>query len=317
MNDQELYMFDDCYLKPAATTELSFNTILFNSYKKYLTTSVRNCEIQALRNNSDFFLVNDISLGASNTKYTNCYIPKQNATSPSVIGDNSIIERAFNLFSTTFNPFTKQTSTIDTCDNLLYNSAFAAGDQKCFKYSLDKKIYAPKQYYAYYKKPILNESNRNIITQDPAVYKNYIVPLKTYEGLIMIDTVNFANNGALANSFKEYICLPSRGNEIYLDTQIIKLKQFYESLFNRLDDITRDISSVNYLNKFDEETIIALNVRIKDRNKELNNLLGFGGANNGRLDDTTFLTQFKIVENIILILIIISVIFLYNKMRKK
>ena len=29
----------------------------------------------------------------------------------------------------------------------------------------------------------------------------------------------------------------------------------------------------------------------------LNSLLGFGGANNGRLGDTTFLTQFKIVEN--------------------
>lgn len=317
MNNQELFMFDDCYLKPAATTELSFNSTLFNSYKKYRTTSVRNCEIQALRNNSDFFLVNDISLGPSNIKYTNCYIPKQDSAQPSVIGDNSIIEKAFNLFNTTFNPFTKQTSTIDTCNNLLYNNAFAVGDQKCFKYSVDKKIYAPKQYYAYYKKPILNESNRNIIIQDPALYKNYIVPLKAYEGLIMIDTVNFANNGALATSFRDYICNPSRSNEIYLDTQIIKLKQFYESLFNRLDDISRDISSINYLNKFDTETIIALNVRIKDRNKELNNLLGFGGANNGRLDDTTFLTQFKIVENIILILIIISALFLYNKMRKK
>ena len=69
--------------------------------------------------------------------------------------------------------------------------------------------------------------------------------------------------------------------------------------------------------KLDDETIIALNVRISNRTKELNNLLGYGGANNGRLDDTTFLTQFKIVENSILLLIIITAVFFYTKMNKK
>ena len=311
-NSQELFMFDQCYTRPTIIEETSFNLTLLNSYNKYATKSVRDCEIRALRNNSEFFLINDIS-SIGNIKYTNCYIPKQDYNTPSsVIGDNSIIARALNLFDATFNPFTKQSEVIDSCNNLLYNSG-ANNPDKCFKYSLDNKIYAPKKYYAHYKKPIINESNRDIQIQNPAVYKSYIGPLKSYETLLIIDDRNFINNGTLASSFKQFICQPSLNNERYLDEQIILLKQHYENLFNRLDIIAKDISSVNYLNSFDDETIIALNVRISNRNRELNSLLGFGGANNGRLHDTTFLTQFKIVENSILLLIIITAIFLYNK----
>ena len=317
MNNQELFLFDDCYLRPAITTEASFNNTLMNSYNRYVTTSVRDCEIKALRANSEFFLINDISHGLSNAKFTNCYIPKRTNATPSVIGNNSIIETALNLFNNTFNPFSKQTASIDICNSLLFNSNKNVTDQKCFKYSLDNKVYAPKKYFAYYKKPIINENNLNYNTANPDVYKNAIVPLKAYESLIVIDMQNFVNNGPLANSFKQFICLPSVSNERYLDEQIIKLKQYYEGLFNSLDNISRDISSVTYLNSFDDETIMALNVRIQNRTNELNSLLGFGGANNGRLNDTTFLTQFKIVENIILLLIVITTIFLYNKIKTK
>lgn len=315
-NNDNLFMFDQCYLRPSSITETSFNQTLNLSYDKYLTSSVKDCETKALNSNSEFFLINDIS-GFSGTKYTNCYIPKQDNTRPSVIGDNSIIERAFELFNSTFSSqHSKQPEPIDTCNNLLYNSGPNNPD-RCFRYLTDDKVYAPKKYFAYYKKPIINENNRNFNLQDPRIYKNAIVSLKSYEDLIAIDNIAFINNGALAASFKEYICRPSVRNEINLDEQIIKLKQSYESLFNEIDVISRDISSINYLNSFDDETIIALNVRIANRTKELNNLLGYGGANNGRLNDTTFLTQFKIVENSVLLLIIISVIFIYTKMKKK
>jgi hypothetical protein len=43
--------------------------------------------------------------------------------------------------------------------------------------------------------------------------------------------------------------------------------------------------------------------------------LGSGGANNGRLSDNVFLTQFKIIENSILLLIIIIACFMYYKTR--
>ena len=84
--------FDTVILEP------SFNAILSNSYNKYLASSVNDCETQALRNNSEFFLINDIS-SIGNTNYTNCYIPKSSSSGSSVIGDNSVIARALNLFN--------------------------------------------------------------------------------------------------------------------------------------------------------------------------------------------------------------------------
>jgi len=313
-NYQGLFIFDECYARPSTILEPSFNAILSNSYNKYLASSVNDCETQALRNNSEFFLINDIS-SIGNTNYTNCYIPKSSSSGSSVIGDNSVIARALNLFNSTFSPYIKQTGNRDSCNNLLYNSGANSPD-KCFTYLVDNKVYPSRKYYAYYKKPIINENNLNINIQNPQIYKNDIPNLKAYENLLIIDNINFRNNGPLADSFKRYICNPSTANERYLDENIIKLKQHYESFFNSLDTISSDISSINYLNSFDDETIISINARINTRTKELNNLLGFGGANNGRLNDTTFLTQFKIVENTILLLVIISVLFFYNKMRK-
>ena len=46
---------------------------------------------------------------------------------------------------------------------------------------------------------------------------------------------------------------------------------------------------------------------------ELNSLLGTGGANNGRLEDTNYLKNVKIAEVSILILVIVATIFIYNK----
>ena len=72
--------------------------------------------------------------------------------------------------------------------------------------------------------------------------------------------------------------------------------QTKNNLFNSLDTISAYLSNISYLNSFDNDTIKALNNEINTKTNEVNSLLGFGGANNGRLGDTTFLTQFKIVE---------------------
>jgi hypothetical protein len=317
--NQKLFMFDHCYSRPGTMLEASFNATLLKSYNKYLTPNVNECEKKALRNNSDFFLINDVSSIGART-YTNCYLPKSNSSGSSVIGANSVINRALVLFNTTFGnaPYTKQSNdTIDLCSNFLYNSG-PNNPNKCFEYTVDNKVYAPRRYYAYYKKPIINVNNIDIATrlQNPQVYKNEIAKLKGYETLIKIDHTNYTANGPLVYAFNQYICDPIQSKERALDAQIKVLRDKYEYLFTSLDTISADISSINYLNSFDNETIISLNVRIKERTKELNSLLGFGGANNGRLSDTTFLTQFKIVESSILLLIIITVLFLYNKMKK-
>ena len=303
-SNQELFIFDQCYTRPNAILEASFNATLINSYNKYLTPNAYECEKKALRTNSDFFLINDISsIGSAN--YTNCYLPKSTNT--------GIISNALALFNSTFGnpPHNKQNETIDSSSNFLYNRG-ANNPNKCFKYTIDNKVYAPKRYYAYYKKPIINETNiaRATSLPNPQFYKNKIPELKSYEELIKLD------RGPLVYRFNEYICNPTSNNDAFLNIQIVNLKNKYQALFDNLDNISADISSINYLNSFDDETLISLNVRINERTKELNNLLGFGGANNGRLSDTTLLTQFKIVESSVLLLIIISALFFYNKMRK-
>ena len=101
-----------------------------------------------------------------------------------------------------------------------------------------------------------------------------------------------------------------------MDAQILILNNKYENFNISLDDISRDLSAISYLNSFDDETLKALNLNIISKSKELSSLLGSGGANSGRLDDTTLLTQFKIVENSILLLVIISAIFFFTKKKK-
>jgi hypothetical protein len=309
-SNQGLFIFDDCYARPASIIEASFNANLINSYNKFLTPNAYECEKKALRNNSDFFLINDVS-SIGSAKYTNCYLPKSTNT--------GIISSALALFNRTFGdpPHNKRHQAIDSSSNFLYNSG-ANNPDRCFKYTVDNKVYAPKRYYAYYKKPIINESNiaRATNLPKPEFYKNKIPELKSYEELIKIDRSSYTVNGPLVYRFNEYICNPTSTNDAALNIQIVNLKDKYIALFDSLDNISSDISSINYLNSFDDETLISLNVRINDRTKELNSLLGFGGANNGRLSDTTFLTQFKIVESSILLLIILSALFFYNKMRK-
>ena len=191
-------------------------------------------------------------------------------------------------------------------------------DKLCFKYSVDNQIYTHKDYYAYYTKPILNENNISLMSSidSPDFYKSDLVQLKSYEELLKIDNVKFQDSGPLTNAFKNFICNPNSTNERLLDTQIYALNLKYENLYNSLDTITKDLSSISYLNSFDDETIRGLNLNINIKSKELSSLLSSGGANNGRLDDTTLLTQFKIVENSILLLLIIGAVFYFTKNKK-
>ena len=301
--NNDIYSFDKCYQLPTVSTDVSLN----EKYYKRSVRSVKECEAIALKNDNDFFLINDIS-NSLNSTYTNCYTPR-------IESKSGTIEKSLRFFKELFfknDLSTTQKEPIDICDNLLYNEKTT--DQKCFKYSVDDKVYAPKKYFAYYGKPILNENNIKMLNalQKPNDYKGKLDGLKSYESLIKLDPA-FITNGPLTTTFKNFICDPTIRNERALDTQISNLKEKYDNLYTSLSNISKDLSNLSYLNSFDDDTIKSFNGRINTKNIELNSLLGSGGANNGRLDDTTFLTQFKIVENSILILIIISAIFIYSK----
>jgi len=347
MDNQNLFIFDGCYAKPASSllNDNSFNYLLEISFNRYITSNVRECEVQALRSNSDFFLVNDLSSNGNN-KTTKCYIPRSHIVGSSVIGDDSTLAKGFRLFNSIFGTltttangdsyaYTKQ-QLVEPNNNLLLNLGLAPANHKCFEYTLDKKVYAPKKYYAYYKTPLLSQTNIDLTknAKSPKEYRDKLVTLDNYKDLLKFDaTTSYVNgaytistgtytnttNGPLARAIMEFVCSTTSTlatNQATLNANIDLLKNCYTDLFTSLDEISQDLSNINYLNSLDNNTITALNARINDRKKQLNSLMGFGGANNGRLSDTTFLAQFKIVENSVLILIIITVIFIYYKTKK-
>ena len=192
-------------------------------------------------------------------------------------------------------------------------------NKRCFRYSLDNQVYTPSNYYAYYKKPIINQNNIKLMNSidSPELYIKEItrLDLKSYERLLKIDSNNFQDSGSLTNSFTNFVCNPNTSNEGLLDNEIFKLNENYRHLYDSLDKIVIDLSAISYLNSFDDDTLKAINLNIASKSQELNGLLTSGGANNGRLDDTTLLTQFKIVENSVLLLLIISTIFILIKIK--
>jgi hypothetical protein len=200
----------------------------------------------------------------------------------------------------------------------MFNQNKNVADTRCFRYTLDSQVYAPRKYYAYYKKPILNAENINRLNsiKHPRDYSNNLVTLQSYKELLRIDTADSTNNGALVAAFEKYICSNSPSDKELLTTEINNLKQVYNDFRTKLNEIKLDLSSINYINSFDDDALKALDLNIASKKHELNGLLGSGGANNGRLDDTTLLTQFKIVENSILLLLIICAIFFLTKSKK-
>jgi len=318
MNVDNYFEYEGCYQKPTSVTDISFRTYLNNDFYKSNVSSVKECEIQSLRNNSSFFLVNDIFNTLNNTN-TNCYIPKINNTNTSFFGNDSVIAMSKQLFDKMFFPYNKQVG-MDICNTLMYNQNELPENKKCFRYDVDDQVYTPINKYAYYKKPIINETNIQLMTtlDTPQYYRDEItrLNLKLYEELLRININNFENSGSLPSTFKTYICNPIITNEDLLDAQLVILNTNYDNLYDCLDKIISDLSSISHLNSFDDETIKSINLNIAYKSNELNNLFTSGGGNNGRLDDTTLLTQFKIVENSILLLLIISAIFFFTKNKK-
>jgi hypothetical protein len=316
------YQFDGCYSQPNAT---NFDVSLNSRFNKTLVESVAACQAHALRQNAGFFLMNDISFasgtqrGISNEFLSNCYVPKTLSSSlGSIVSANTMLDLFNSLFGSS-----PRINVTDTCDNILFRRfpANAPQSQKCFKYTLDEQVYAPKTQYAYYKKPVLHENNlRTMISLQSRPTSYYSNPtklneLQSYKQLLYIDGANTESSGPVYITFKNFICSPTRANEQLFDTQLANLESKYTNIVSHLDDISTDLSNINFLKRNDNSNMIALNTRINDKKQELSTLLGSGGANNGRLSDNVFLTQFKIIENSILLIIIIIACFIYYKTR--
>ena len=310
MSTSNYFDIDGCYERSSETTltTSNFQIILDNSFNASQVSSVRDCEIQALRNNTDFFLINDIS-STLNRITTTCYIPKMVTTNASIFGTESSIKMSEQLFDRLH--LTNKQTTYDICDNLMYNESRTSANKRCFKYTLDDQVYTPSKYYAYYKKPIMNLDNieRLSTIASSEDYNSRLVEFRSYVDL-------FKNDSLLVERFINFVTTPSQENTNALDDQINQVNSKTKTLNDAINAISQDLSSISYLNSFDDETIRSLNLNIANKSRELKSLYGSGGANNGRLDDRTLLTQFKIVENSILLLLIVSVIFYFTKKNK-
>jgi hypothetical protein len=311
------YEFDGCYSKP--TSSSSFDISLNSKFYKSVVESVAQCQAEAMQKNADFFLMNDISSVSVTDNNSNCYVPKQVSSN---LGSFASVDTMLELFSSLFGSAAK-ISVSDTCNNMLFRRipATPLTSQKCFKYTLDEQVYAPKTKFAHYKKPILNEANLRLATsiqsRPTSYYANptLLAELASYKELLYIDLTNISASGPMYTTFKNFICSPSQENERLFDIQLANLQAKYDNLIGKIDDISVDLSNINQLKIGDNSSISALNARIASKKQELANLLGSGGANNGRLGDNVFLTQFKIIENGILLFIMVVMCFLYYKTR--
>ncbi len=228
------------------------------------------------------------------------------------------------------NNFIKDTESISYNNDITNSDKMTELSDKSFYFTHDFKKYyfAPTNKFILYK----NEYVDNIFNND--VFNNYknlinLQPDTYYENIRQVFMSQIADflstyRENLLNIFKPY----NNGNRIFckfynqnskninseLD-DMIKQALTIDSNYHRLNSQFLVLEKkINKLSDLAKKTYsYNVNKKLIDKQNELNSLLGFDGANNGKLHDTKLLKNFKLSENIILILIIIFTIFFYIK----
>ena len=197
-----------------------------------------------------FFFISDISRALTNRNiYTNCYIPKIANTNQPLL---DVEEERLNIFNAMF----KITNNINynftqgtlTDQPKLENT----GTSNCFKLTTDGQVYTKdKEYYAYYKKPILDEDNINLMTSLKSPDHYFSVDLyrdTTYDDLLRIGTTvgtaetDNTNHGELVRNYIAFIVEPDNlDKENSLTASIENLRGVYNRLESKLNDIKSDL----------------------------------------------------------------------------
>ena len=307
------FTYENCYR--GILSEASFNEYKNSTFDIYEIENVANCENLAVDAKTQFFFISDF---CNNTMSSNCYIPKistqdyiQNTLEDTfkpfsdildkVLGDKSLSERT---------PITIESS----------NNLFLLDNQKCLHYLPNGKYYAPTNSFALYNSSTLDQNIvnalKNINSYD--YYKDKLTEISNYNDLIKTPNFNqsddtYSGGGNIATSFKTYICDPIAANKDNFQYHIQQLEEKYNNLFNKLNEISNDLSNISLLTKNDSKFILEIDKLIASKKFELDQLLGSGGGNNGRLADTNYLKNLKFIEIIIVTLVLLIAIFIYNK----
>lgn len=291
----------------------NFNSCKFEIKKNSENKSlVEECKNKALEENKSVFIISDLSRNRKGNNFTyNCLIPKADKLYD--FNDMINLLKPFNdLINDLFGSKLERTSTSIT-NELTLNEETRNADfrsiNECFSFTENGKRnnFSKSGNFIIYKTELVDDDNlRNSLGRVKSYnyYKDeYNRWTRLTEGVL-----NY-----FEDKFKIYICSPTEPNEDRLDDSILRLHRHYTEIFSSLDSITLDVSNLVVLTKYDTLYLEKLQKMIDEKKEELKSLIGFDGANNGKLGDTKFLKNLKISENIILFFVITFVIYAYAK----
>ena len=285
------------------------------------------CKKKALNNNKDYFLVEDFSFNNqdNNNKYFqyNCYIPKASAKCEISNNLSSLFDPVNNIINQLFgNDNDRKENSINSIVLTNLNN-YNNNETSCTKYTIENSSFTlpRKNNFVLYKTELIDNPILNDLTIYP--YKYYTNEYEDQDqnnpsGVLNIINLNSSFNekiNFLSLALKNDIC-----NKETPDTSLEKtnraieeLNNFYNTTINNLNDLSRDISNITLLTKYDTIYLKTLEEKLEAERKKLRNLFGIDGANNGKLLDTKYMKDLKLNEIIIISLLLIFLIFIYSK----
>lgn len=271
-------------------------------------SNVELCKKKAIAENKSLFLVGNASVDPTKQSATyDCLIPKKDKIYTTGNIDNLL--KPFNdLINDLFgnNQLFRNTETATTIE---FDSAERLNSDidlpSCF--SIDKDTFSKSGRFVVYKTELIDNTDITDKLRGSKPYEFYKNDFKN----ISQNTDGILERFKLM--FKSAICEGSVAHRKNLDTTIFELKNHYDLYFSSLDNISTDLSNLSVITNYETLYLEKLQREIDAKEKQLKNLIGFDGANNGKLSDTEFLKNLKISENILLFFVLIFVIYAYRR----
>lgn len=345
MNDLHYFTSDNvCYTHGSDISLASFNQYINDNFLEYTkeikftdqrkTSLVQECIEQALQLEKDYFLITDISKGSNSVDPTTykCLIPKTDRTCISSNTYEHLIQPVNKLIRDFFSYDDEETingftisgddysfNRLSNCSTLIYDpnegQTISGNFAKSGRYIIYKSNFINKiSFDKLYNNKNIHELNLNRFNDFP--YR--IDYLKDKAINFFTDPCKPVSSTASESTPASY--LTSVSDYKYNDDTFIpflnaikKFEDYDVSMDECLNHLKYDISYIQNVTKYDSIYLKRIEEMIVEKKTKIKNLLGFDGANNGKLSDTKYLKNIKLSENIILFLVIVFIIFAYVK----
>ena len=308
---------------------------------------INACKEKAIEEQTKMFVVSDMEKATPKTFSYNCYIPNKeylNSCSIDTFGDRfneSVTESLFKPFHDLLNDlFYNNTTTrsvaIEDQNNINYyaNKTTLTDGPKCFRINNNEsdinRAFGIKDNYVIYKTKLIasNTTDTDSESLDIQILNSY----KEYRDTLYLGQPGNKDDyitkktevyGEIADALYNLNLCPATSATISLNSNsqavrtynnsMCKYTNFRKKMSDSLSNIQTDLSNISLITSYDTIYLEELQELIDSQKIELKNLLGLDSGNNGKLQDTLDLKNLKLSENIILLLIITTVIFIYSK----